>query len=459
MNRMAGGDLVVVIPGILGSHLERRGEQVWGYRRLAHSLPNLASRLTEQLTLPPEAFHDPAQGCSDGVMATRLMRRLAIVPGFASVDGYDRLLAWLRKKFRDDPDAIIEFPFDWRQSNEYSARELKCFAEPLLARRRAAYPGARLVLLAHSMGGLVARYYAECLDDRALTRRVITLGTPFSGSVKALTLLANGFVPLGPVKFELGELARSLPSVAELLPTYACWGESPESLRGLGDGQEIVSLPAVAWERCRTFHRQIADAVRQNGDQRPTYHALLSHRQKTDLWALLGNAGEVVPQSSEGMEDAGDGTVTRRSAVPPDWSEDAAATFVVGKHSSLPSQRAALVQIHGILTSTPRREQVAADEISVDAPVYVDQDGRWDVEARSLEGADSLVLSVDVEDPEAHTAEPVLTFRLRSVGNGRYAGGGKIKRAGTFRWTVRSEHMAATPVEPVVDVLFCGAAM
>jgi len=42
------------------------------------------------------------------------------------------------------------------------------------------------------MGGLVARYYLEALDGWRNTRALITFGTPYSGAMKALDLVANG---------------------------------------------------------------------------------------------------------------------------------------------------------------------------------------------------------------------------------------------------------------------------
>jgi pimeloyl-ACP methyl ester carboxylesterase len=454
--RIAHGDLLVVIPGILGSTLSRRGRQVWGHRRIVSDVHRLAARLTENLALPSGAARDPAGGYDDGVVATGVMTTVGIIPGFVSVDGYDDLLSRLRSRFAEDRDAIVEFPYDWRQSNEYTAGVLRRFVEPLLARRRSVHPDARLVLLAHSMGGLVARFYAECLDEQRLTRRVIALGTPFSGSVKALALLANGFVRLGPVKLRLGELARSLPSVAELLPVYPCVGTAPDRLSGLGDPTTIPALPAEAVERSRVFHRRIADAVEHNGEQRPYYHVLLSHRQKTGLWVLLDGSGEVRPQSSTDLEDGGDGTVPRCSAIPPEWTEDASAVFIAGRHSALQRQRETLVQLQGVLTSRPRYRQAALNEISVDAPSYVEQGGEWRVEARSSEGTDPLVLVAEVHDPGRDGDPPVARFPLRPVGGGLYLGSTTLSVPGVLRWVVRTEPTAATPVDSVSDVLFCG---
>jgi triacylglycerol esterase/lipase EstA (alpha/beta hydrolase family) len=40
-------------------------------------------------------------------------------------------------------------------------------------------PDAKLVLICHSMGGLVARWFLEVLGGREITRQLITIGTPY----------------------------------------------------------------------------------------------------------------------------------------------------------------------------------------------------------------------------------------------------------------------------------------
>ena len=75
------------------------------------------------------------------------------------------------------------------------------------------------------MGGLVARYFLECMDWWKYTRALITFGTPYRGSLNTiLDFLANGFVKkVGPFKMlDLSELLRSLTSVYQLLPIYPC---------------------------------------------------------------------------------------------------------------------------------------------------------------------------------------------------------------------------------------------
>ncbi|MFJ9804279.1 esterase/lipase family protein [Streptomyces wuyuanensis] len=446
------GDLVVVVPGILGSTLSRGPRQVWGYSSVAR-LHRLSSRLTEDLALPGEAFADPEHGFNDGARPTGMLRTLGVLPGFLTIDGYDRLVSGLRREFAPaSQDAVIEFPYDWRQSNEYTARRLKSVVEPLLRHRRRRRPDARIVFLGHSMGGLVARYYAECLDSERLTRRVITIGTPFQGAAKALAVLANGYASLGPRRFRLGELVRSLPSVAELLPVYECFGPGSGALESIRTAL-IPGLPDFCRVRALQFHQRMNEAVVANGSDRPTYHAVLSCRQKTPTWASRGGDGEILLQVPTEPARRGDGTVPRCSAAPPDWVDDSPAVFVSGRHASMQQQRDVLLQVSGIVTARPRRPMAGIDEIAVEADPCVIPGEEWTVRAESMEGSDHLVLAVTVTEPSKD--EVVGTAPLRPCGQGSHSASLRIPRPGTYRWTVHTVPAAATPVEPVSDVLLC----
>ena len=90
-------DVVVVIPGILGSVLELDGREVWGLSGQA-IVGNLLSlgRNIQRLKLP-EGIGDDDPG--DGVKATRLMPDLHLLPGFWTIDGYGQLLEHLHAKF------------------------------------------------------------------------------------------------------------------------------------------------------------------------------------------------------------------------------------------------------------------------------------------------------------------------------------------------------------------------
>src|SRR5262249_14901356 len=70
------------------------------------------------------------------------------------------------------------FPYDWRQDIAKSAQELRDYVHCI----RRIYPGTQVDILAHSMGGLVARRYI--LDGDHNVVHLATLGTPWLGAPK-----------------------------------------------------------------------------------------------------------------------------------------------------------------------------------------------------------------------------------------------------------------------------------
>lgn len=464
------GDVVVVLPGILGSRLRRWGRETWGFGQFVRSIGQFSRRLTENLSLGPRAYSDQENGDTDGTVVDGIMssgltfppRRLAhglparlaaAIPGFWTLlDGYDLLLARLENAF--DPLDVIAFPYDWRQSNRVSAKRMQRFVEPLIRERRRTHPSARLILVGHSMGGLVARYYAECLDKNRFTARVITIGTPYQGAVKALLAIANGSVRLsaGPlaVTVDIGELVRTLPSVAELLPTYACVGANLDSLGEIGAEVTVPGLPQSIRDHAAEFHREIATAVAANGADRPLYSPILGHRQLTVYWASVGESG-LQGHSPVEMHLRGDGKVPRASAIPPEWQDRSAGAFVNGRHASLQHNTGAWEQILGILTSSaPRRTMAEVEELIVDAPEYVAPGEEWTVTAKALSGSESLALIVEVSEDGR-----VVERRPLRLGDAGYSATLNITSPGMKRWQVSPDPMSNTIADSISDVLVC----
>jgi len=244
-------DVIVLIPGILGSVLVKDGRAIWGASgsSIGNNLITFGGALKE-LELPSGLGHnDP----NDGVTAPRILPKLFMVPTFWKADGYGRLADRLKERFAvtratdDHAGNLVEFPYDWRLSNQLNAQRLSDRVGPVLDRWRQSTNNseAKLIFICHSMGGLVARYFLEVLEGRELTRKLITIGTPYQGSVNALETLVNGlFLGLGRVGVSFDKFVRSLPSIYQLLPTYDCLDVGDGKQRGLSKGD----LPnVVVW--------------------------------------------------------------------------------------------------------------------------------------------------------------------------------------------------------------------
>src|SRR4030095_12206395 len=234
------------------STLAKNGKLVWSPSggAVLRAVTTFGGSIKE-LTLP-RGIGDNHPG--DNVEPVALMPDLHLLPGIWSFNiGYGTLLNFLRTRFHllepspTDPERIpnlLPIPYDWRLSNRFNGKRLKRIVEPALERWRAQggqFADAKLIFICHSMGGLVARWYIEREGGAAITRKLITLGTPYRGALSALDQLVNGVRKgIGPLKLDLIAFARSLPSTHQLLPGYA----SIETSGGLAKTTE-VSLPEL----------------------------------------------------------------------------------------------------------------------------------------------------------------------------------------------------------------------
>lgn len=83
-----------------------------------------------------------------------------------------------------------------------------------IRRVRAQVPGAKFILIGHSLGGLVSRVYAERASGEDVPAALITLGTPHQGSKMAafgIGRLAESLMFRGPLFEELERAGLDLP--------------------------------------------------------------------------------------------------------------------------------------------------------------------------------------------------------------------------------------------------------
>jgi pimeloyl-ACP methyl ester carboxylesterase len=212
---------VIVIPGITGTQLDDyyplETETVWSavlhkeFSRIALHPDDLRYEAIEPARVLPRNPYDIVYG--DLVAALR----------------HD-----LSKK-ADRPTPVYGFGYDWRQDCSRTALQLDAFVDEVLARSRLLphyrdEPPRAVDFVAHSMGGLiVAKYLHDRQAQRAKsrgaaskTRRVVTIGTPFRGSVNAILKLTTGMGTLtGPdPRDREREASRTIPALYQLLPSY-----------------------------------------------------------------------------------------------------------------------------------------------------------------------------------------------------------------------------------------------
>src|SRR5262249_10320934 len=118
-------DIIIVLPGITGSVLEKDGKELWAISGQAISA-YVRSRGESLHLLEMKATDDPAlDDLGDGITATKLMPDTHIIPGLWKIDGYGELTKSVRDSFDvTEGQNYFEFPYDWRRDNRAAARRL-----------------------------------------------------------------------------------------------------------------------------------------------------------------------------------------------------------------------------------------------------------------------------------------------------------------------------------------------
>jgi hypothetical protein len=347
---------MVLLPGITGSVLRKHGTVVWGYsaRSIGKALLSLGGAMERALALP----HDDREvdDLEDGITADELMPDLHLLPGVWKIDGYGKIADAIATGFEvTEGKNFFRFPYDWRRHNKVAARKLAREAKRWLANWRdsSGNPNAKLVLVCHSMGGLVARYFLECMEGWKDTRALVSFGTPYRGSLNALDGLANG-IKMGPL--DLSEVSRQFTAIYELLPIYECYDSGDGTLVRVGETTGIPNVDPAKAHGALRFHREIEIAANSNR-QLPQYqessyrvYPIVGIAQQTSQSARRGGSGVEMLETHKGHALTGDGTVPQVSAIPIEMSDAPNAMYAATKHGSLQNADAVITNMVGILS-------------------------------------------------------------------------------------------------------------
>jgi hypothetical protein len=473
-NRWKMNDLVVILPGITGSVLEKNGKEFWA--------PAPAAVLTYIRSLCESVewlkFEHDDQEYDDGVRATRLVP-YTLIPGLARFDGYTGLKQNLFSQFdlipgdsnrSDGPPAnYIEFPYDWRRDNRVSAKRLKELIDRELPKWRnySDNPDAKVIVLAHSMGGLVARYYIEALNGFYHTRALITFGTPYRGSVDTIDYLVNGYRKLGIQLKHLTAALRTLTSVYQLLPRY-------ESVRDIDGGWKRVfettndmknldrSRARLAYE----FYTKI-DSCYERNNTLPEYILqvlpMFGWGHETIQSAVMMSGGGVslgtdLPPSVDSVFSNGDGTVPRVSAIPIELNDKPLRWWPLNqKHATMQNNAdmlANFAQVLAALQGHLRQPARALDMVGVGRGLDLEIDPAYlrDEPVRvgltmPTEWNPGKVIARIVSISSGSSLE----LELKPEGN-RLTGEMIELAAGSYRIIIRLENETAGPPDQVTDI-------
>ncbi len=189
---------VILIPGLFGSKLRdrRSGVEVWpgNVRRVLFSDYRDLAFDFDPITLEVRKDDLEAYGIAETVLGRDFYG--PIIRTLVDFGGYVRAQPGTPAKKGER--RLYVFAYDWRQDNVEQSQGLEMLIDAI--REDYGNPELRVDIVAHSMGGLIARYYLRYGTRDVLTgmpslvslygtkrvRKLILLGTPNFGAVSAL---------------------------------------------------------------------------------------------------------------------------------------------------------------------------------------------------------------------------------------------------------------------------------
>ncbi len=342
---------VLVLPGILGSNLKLDGKRIWlGFRFI-----NGLKRLT----------WDPAS-------VTR------VEPDGPIGSVYDDLIERLA-----DTHEVIPFAFDWRRPIEDEARRLAGEVDAALAARNTSQQPVRLI--AHSMGGLVARTMQLEKPEtwqRMMARdgaRLLMLGTPNGGSWAPMQTLSgddtfgNALVAFGAL-FDNGGARKMMAGMPGFIQLQAALLDPTLGLDKATTWKKLAEDDMAALRERSIWHNEGAQrTIYEWGappqavlDQAVTLRRRLDEQAETlgadaqKMLLVVGHAAFTpagIMLTSDGLEyldapDDGDGRVTHLNALLPGvrtWKVDA-------EHGKLPDEASAFAAYIELLSTGQTRQ-------------------------------------------------------------------------------------------------------
>lgn len=218
---------VIFIPGIGGSEFQLSQDFIWskedghgGTFSHAYTLGEKVWVNESEAAMPGEDdYFDVLRLKSDGQTSEAPLELSGnLTPlGYSDIDPFFSDLGYTKGT------NFFVFPYDWRKDIRTTESSLDALIEGV--KLKSGMPKVNIV--AHSMGGLVARNYISTPEKAAKVNKLIELGVPHLGSVDSLKAILYGtwfakdyyLFKLGIIPSETYDVSQNLPGVFQLLPS------------------------------------------------------------------------------------------------------------------------------------------------------------------------------------------------------------------------------------------------
>lgn len=163
---------IIFLPGVAGSMLSSGNSEVW-------PLAPVGDRA--DLALEPDGVTSATRA---NIVVGDVLRRSP------KMNFYGSFIEFLKSLDYKDSIDLYLLPYDWRLSNDAHYNRL----DQLIQTALSSSGKQKVILIAHSMGGVIARGYVYSSPERAAkVESFITMGTPYWGAPKVYYGVVNGY--------------------------------------------------------------------------------------------------------------------------------------------------------------------------------------------------------------------------------------------------------------------------
>lgn len=190
---------VIVIPGIAGSELQTEDYIIW----VGVGIVSPGQLALDENGIP---VNSAVHAAVDDPIGTT----------YGAVNFYKTLVNALRSEYGDNN--VRFFSYDWRLDATINTKRLETYINKVMEELKA----EKINIVAHSMGGLLSANYVA-LGHQDKIANLITIGTPYLGAPKAVSMFASGkFIEIPIVGAAVEKLLRKisshLPAIYQLVP-------------------------------------------------------------------------------------------------------------------------------------------------------------------------------------------------------------------------------------------------
>jgi pimeloyl-ACP methyl ester carboxylesterase len=212
---------VIIVPGIVASYLNNSstGEEIW---------PNIT-----KMEGPFDTYLDVLQIDKNQNQINNSIKPTDVFRGLAGNDFLSGLIRELENNGYQENKDLFVFPYDWRLNLDYTAGDSPYSWQKTLkqeiAEVEATTSSGKVDIIAHSMGGLLAKDYIDKYGDGDIDK-LIDVATPNLGAPLAFKILNYGdnlnfcqkILGVNVCILNSGEvekISQNMPSIYQLLPS------------------------------------------------------------------------------------------------------------------------------------------------------------------------------------------------------------------------------------------------